>query len=63
MRQNVNIEEQAQRVKLAPLSRKAAECIEAAKAEGIPRTNPLWPNANLMGARFKRVIKEMQATT
>ena len=46
--------------KWAPLSRKAAECIDAAMAEGIPRANPMWPDANLMGARFKRVTKKKQ---
>ena len=48
--------------KWATLSRKAAECIEAAMAEGIPRTSPMWPDANLMGVRFKRVTKKMQTT-
>ena len=48
--------------KWAPLSKKAAECIEAAMAEGIPRTNPMWPDASLMGVKFKRVTKKMQTT-
>lgn len=55
MKQNLNIVEQVRKVRVAPLSQKASECIEAAKAEGIARTNPMWPDANLKGARFKRV--------
>lgn len=58
MKQDLNIVEQVRKVRVAPLSRKAAECIEAAKAEGIARTNPMWPDASLKGARFKRVCIE-----
>ena len=55
MKKDLNIVEQVRKVRVAPLSQKAAECIEAAMAEGIPRTNPMWPDASLNGARFKRV--------
>lgn len=57
MKQDLNIVEQVRKVRVAPLSRKAAECIEAAMAEGIPRTNPMWPDASLKGAIFKRTCQ------
>lgn len=58
MKKNLNIVEQVRKVKVAPLSQKAAECIEAAMADGIPRTNPIWPDASLNGARFNIPITQ-----